>query len=130
FGLPAENAAMQNKVHPRAWTYQNIAAMRDQLKSMGLSIDWTREFATCDEDYYHQQQKLFVDFLEAGLVYRRKSKVNWDPVDQTVLANEQVIDGRAWRSGAVVEQRELNQWAFHISDYAEELLDAIDTLEG
>jgi len=130
FGLPAENAAIQNKVHPKAWTYQNIAAMRDQLKSMGLSIDWTREFATCDESYYHQQQKLFTDFLKEGLVYRRKSRVNWDPVDQTVLANEQVIDGRAWRSGAIVEQRELNQWAFKITDYAEELLTAIDTLDG
>lgn len=130
FGLPAENAAMQKKVHPQAWTYQNIGAMRDQLKSMGLSIDWTREFATCDERYYHQQQILFLDFLDAGLLSRRKSKVNWDPIDQTVLANEQVIDGHAWRSGALVEQRELNQWAFRITDFAEELLEAIDTLDG
>jgi len=130
FGLPAENAAIQNNVHPQSWTKQNIEAMRAQLKSMGLSVDWTREFATCDPEYYAQQQKLFLDFLEAGLVYRRKSRVNWDPVDQTVLANEQVIDGRAWRSGALVEQRELNQWAFRISDYADELLEAIDTLEG
>lgn len=130
FGLPAENAAMEKKIHPQAWTYQNIGAMRDQLKSMGLSIDWTREFATCDENYYHQQQILFLDFLDAGLLSRRKSKVNWDPIDQTVLANEQVIDGHAWRSGALVEQRELNQWAFRITDFAEELLEAIDTLDG
>jgi leucyl-tRNA synthetase len=130
FGLPAENAAMQNKVHPREWTYKNIENMRAQLKSMGLSLDWSREFATCDPEYYAQQQSLFLDFLKEGLVSRRKSKVNWDPIDQTVLANEQVIDGKAWRSGAVVEQRELNQWAFRITDYAAELLDAIDTLDG
>lgn len=130
FGLPAENAAMARGVHPKAWTYQNIEAMRGQLKSMGLSIDWTREFATCDEEYYQHQQKLFLDFLAEGLVSRRKSKVNWDPVDQTVLANEQVIDGRAWRSGAVVEQRELNQWAFRITDFAEDLLQSIDGLDG
>ncbi len=129
FGMPAENAAMQNKVHPRDWTYQNIDTMRAQLKLMGLSIDWTREFATCDVDYYHRQQMLFVDFLKAGLVGRRVSKVNWDPVDQTVLANEQVIDGRGWRSGAEVEQRELAQWVFKITDFAEDLLDAIDGLE-
>ncbi len=103
FGLPAENAAMQNKVDPRAWTYDNIAAMRGQLKTMGLSLDWSREFATCDLDYYHRQQMLFLDLYKAGLAYRKKSKVNWDPVDQTVLANEQVIDGRGWRSGALVE---------------------------
>ena len=101
FGLPAENAAMQNSINPRTWTYDNIAAMRDQLKMMGLSLDWSREFATCDPEYYAQQQKLFLDLLAKGLAYRRKSKVNWDPVDQTVLANEQVIDGRGWRSGAV-----------------------------
>ena len=129
FGLPAENAAMQNKVPARDWTYANIAAMRKQLKSIGLSLDWSREFATCDVAYYHQQQKLFLDFLAAGLVTRKKSKVNWDPVDMTVLANEQVIDGRAWRSGAVVEQRELTQWFLKISDYAEELLEALDTLD-
>jgi leucyl-tRNA synthetase len=129
FGLPAENAAMQNKVHPAEWTYKNISVMRDQLKSMGLSLDWSREFATCDPEYYAQQQKLFLDMLSKDLVYRRKSKVNWDPVDQTVLANEQVIDGRAWRSGALVEQRELDQWAFKISDFAEELLSAIDELD-
>jgi len=129
FGMPAENAAMQNKVHPRDWTYENIATMRDQLKSMGLSLDWSREFATCDVEYYTQQQNLFLKFLEAGLVYRKKSKVNWDPVDMTVLANEQVIDGRGWRSGALVEQRELTQWFFKISDYSEDLLEAIETLD-
>ncbi len=129
FGLPAENAAMQNKVHPKSWTYANIATMRDQLKSIGLGIDWTREFATCDVEYYSKQQKLFLDMLREGLVTRRKSKVNWDPVDMTVLANEQVVDGRGWRSGAVVEQRELNQWAFKVSDYAEDLLEALDTLD-
>ena len=129
FGMPAENAAMQNKVHPREWTYANIATMRDQLKSMGLSLDWSREIATCDPAYYRHQQAMFLAFLEAGLVDRKTAKVNWDPVDQTVLANEQVIDGRGWRSGALVEQRELTQWFFRITDYAEDLLDAIDGLE-
>ncbi|HWV42426.1 leucine--tRNA ligase, partial [Pseudorhodoplanes sp.] len=129
FGMPAENAAMERKVHPKSWTYQNIAAMKAQLQSMGLSLDWAREIATCDPDYYKHQQAMFLDFLEAGLVERKQSKVNWDPVDQTVLANEQVIDGRGWRSGALVEQRELTQWFFKISDYAQELLDAIDTLD-
>jgi len=128
FGLPAENAAIKHKVHPKEWTYKNIDNMRKQLKSMGLSIDWSREFATCDENYYHMQQILFLDMLEEGLVYRRKSKVNWDPIDQTVLANEQVIDGKAWRSGAIVEQRNLNQWAFKIKDYAQDLLEALDNL--
>ncbi len=129
FGMPAENAAMQNKTHPARWTYGNIATMRAQLKAMGLSLDWSREFATCDVDYYHQQQALFLDFLAAGLVERKTSKVNWDPVDQTVLANEQVIDGRGWRSGALVEQCELTQWFFKISDYAQDLLDALDGLD-
>ncbi|MDJ0930521.1 leucine--tRNA ligase [Breoghania sp.] len=129
FGMPAENAAMQNKVHPKGWTYDNIATMRAQLKSMGLSLDWAREFATCDVEYYSQQQHLFLDFLKAGLAYRRKSKVNWDPVDMTVLANEQVIDGRGWRSGAVVEQRELTQWFFKITEFAPELLEALETLD-
>ncbi len=129
FGMPAENAAMQNKTHPAKWTYANIDAMRAQLKSMGLSLDWSREVATCDVSYYGHQQKLFLDFLAAGLVARKKSKVNWDPVDQTVLANEQVIDGRGWRSGAMVEQRELTQWFFKISDYSEELLSALDGLD-
>ncbi|MGI9401561.1 MAG: leucine--tRNA ligase [Rhizobiaceae bacterium] len=129
FGMPAENAAMQNKVHPGEWTYQNIATMREQLKLMGLSIDWSREFATCDPEYYSQQQSLFLDFLEKDLVYRKKSTVNWDPVDQTVLANEQVIDGRGWRSDALVEQRELTQWFFKITDYSEDLLDSLETLD-
>jgi len=129
FGMPAENAAMKNNVHPRDWTYQNIDTMRAQLKTMGLSLDWSREFATCDVDYYHRQQMLFLDFLKAGLVGRRVSKVNWDPVDQTVLANEQVIDGRGWRSGALVEQRDLAQWVFKITDFADELLQALDGLD-
>src|SRR5579862_7633406 len=129
FGLPAENAAVERKVHPREWTYGNIAAMKKQLESMGLSLDWAREVATCDPSYYKHQQKMFLDFAKAGLVAREYRKVNWDTVDQTVLANEQVIDGRGWRSGAVVEQRDLHQWVFKISDYSEELLDALDTLE-
>jgi leucyl-tRNA synthetase len=129
FGMPAENAAMQHNVHPKEWTYQNIASMRGQLKSMGLSLDWSREFATCDVDYYSKQQALFVDFLEKGLVYRKQSKVNWDPVDHTVLANEQVIDGRGWRSGALVEQRELTQWFFRITDFSQDLLDELDNLD-
>ncbi len=129
FGMPAENAAMANKVHPKAWTYDNIAAMKKQLQSMGLSLDWAREIATCDPAYYKHQQKMFLDFLRAGLVERKQSKVNWDPVDQTVLANEQVIDGKGWRSGATVEQRELTQWFFKISDYSEDLLKAIDSLD-
>ena len=130
FGMPAENAAMQNKVHPKDWTYQNIATMKRQLKSMGLSLDWSREFATCDVEYYHRQQMLFVDFLDKGLVYRKQSKVNWDPEDMTVLANEQVIDGRGWRSGALVEQRDLTQWFFKITDYSEDLLASLDDLPG
>jgi leucyl-tRNA synthetase len=129
FGMPAENAAMQNKVHPKKWTYENIDAMKKQLKSMGLSLDWSRELATCDPSYYRHQQKMFLDFWKAGLVERKISKVNWDPVDMTVLANEQVIDGKGWRSGAEVEQRELTQWFFKITDYSQELLDALDTLE-
>ena len=129
FGMPAENAAIDRKVHPKEWTYDNIAAMKKQLQSMGLSLDWAREIATCDPTYYKHQQKMFLDFLQAGLVERKQSKVNWDPVDHTVLANEQVIDGRGWRSGAVVEQRELTQWFFKISDYSEDLLKALDTLE-
>jgi leucyl-tRNA synthetase len=128
FGMPAENAAMEKKSHPGTWTYANIATMRAQLKSMGLSLDWAREFATCDPKYYKHQQRMFLDFLKAGLVARKTSKVNWDPVDHTVLANEQVIDGRGWRSGALVEQRELTQWFLKISDYSEELLSALDGL--
>jgi leucyl-tRNA synthetase len=130
FGMPAENAAIEKGVHPAAWTYENIRVMREQMKPMGFSIDWTREFATCDPEYYAQQQALFLDFLAAGLVTRRSATVNWDPVDMTVLANEQVIDGRGWRSGAPVERRELTQWFFRISDMAEELLAAIDGLDA
>ena len=129
FGMPAENAAMQNKVHPAEWTYDNIAAMRDQLKSMGLSLDWSRELATCDPEYYQQEQSLFLDFLEQDLVYRKMSKVNWDPVDMTVLANEQVIDGCGWRSGAPVEQRELTQWFCRITAFNDQLLAALDELD-
>ncbi|MEL7465594.1 MAG: leucine--tRNA ligase [Pseudomonadota bacterium] len=129
FGLPAENAAVERGVHPATWTYENIAAMRDQLKTIGLSLDWSREFATCDPSYYKHQQRLFIDMMEGGFVHQKSSMVNWDPVDNTVLANEQVIDGKGWRSGAPVERRELTQWFFKISDMAEELLDAIDGLE-
>ncbi len=129
FGLPAENAAIERKVAPKAWTYDNIAAMKKQLQTMGLSLDWSREFATCDPSYYKHQQKMFLDFMKAGLAEREKRKINWDPVDMTVLANEQVIDGRGWRSGAVVEQREMNQWVFKITKYSQELLDALDTLD-
>jgi leucyl-tRNA synthetase len=129
FGLPAENAARDKGVSPRDWTYENIAHMREGLKMLGLSIDWSREFATCDPEYYHQQQKLFLQFYHAGFVYRGEADVNWDPVDQTVLANEQVIDGRGWRSGAVVERRKLSQWFFKITAFAEELLTALDSLD-
>ena len=129
FGLPAENAAIERKVAPKAWTYENIATMKKQLQTMGLSLDWSREFATCDPSYYKHQQKMFLDFLKAGLAEREKRKINWDPVDMTVLANEQVIDGKGWRSGAVVEQREMNQWVFKITKYSQELLDALDTLD-
>src|ERR1700720_2044671 len=129
FGMPAENAAIERKVHPKAWTYDNIAAMKTQLKSMGLSLDWSREIATCDPAYYKQQQKMFLDFLRAGLVERKLGKVNWDPVDRTVLANEQVIDGRGWRSGALVEQREMPQWYFRITQFSEDLLQALDRLD-
>src|SRR5262249_18457570 len=125
FGLPAENAAMERHVHPGGWTRQNIGAMRDQLQSLGLAIDWSREFATCDASYYKHQQALFLAFWKQGLVYRKKQKVNWDPVDQTVLANEQVVDGRGWRSGAPVETRELEQWMFKVTAYSDDLLEAI-----
>ncbi|MEH2481287.1 leucyl-tRNA synthetase [Nitrobacteraceae bacterium AZCC 2146] len=129
FGLPAENAAIERKVAPKAWTYDNIASMKKQLQTMGLSLDWAREFATCDPSYYKHQQKMFLDFMKVGLAEREKRKINWDPVDMTVLANEQVIDGRGWRSGALVEQREMNQWVFKITKYSQELLDALDTLD-
>jgi leucyl-tRNA synthetase len=129
FGLPAENAAIERKVAPKAWTYDNIAAMKKQLRSIGLSLDWSREFATCDPSYYKHQQKMFLDMLGAGLAEREKRKLNWDPVDMTVLANEQVIDGRGWRSGAIVEQREMSQWVFKITKYSQELLSALDGLD-
>ncbi|MGE0500715.1 MAG: leucine--tRNA ligase [Rhizobiaceae bacterium] len=129
FGLPAENAARDNRVNPRSWTYQNIEAMKAQLKTMGLSLDWAREIATCDPSYYKHQQKMFLDFWRAGLAERRSAKVNWDPVDMTVLANEQVIDGKGWRSGAPVEQRDLTQWFFKITSMSQELLDGLDTLD-
>jgi leucyl-tRNA synthetase len=128
FGMPAENAAMERGGHPKDWTYGNIADMKAQMKPLGLSIDWSRELATCDPEYYGQQQAMFIDMMEAGLVYRKAAVVNWDPVDMTVLANEQVIDGKGWRSGAAVERRELTQWFFRISDYSEELLSALDGL--
>ena len=130
FGLPAENAAIKNKTAPAKWTYSNIEHMRGQLKTMGYAIDWSREFATCKPDYYAHEQRMFVRLLKKGVAYRKNSVVNWDPVDQTVLANEQVIDGRGWRTGAVVEKREIPQWFLRITDYAQELLDALDRLDG
>ena len=129
FGMPAENAAMEKKVHPGEWTRANIAAMRAQLKRLGFALDWSRELATCEPDYYGQEQALFLDLQAAGLVYRKESAVNWDPVDMTVLANEQVIDGRGWRSGALVERRKLSQWFLKITDFAEDLLDGLSTLD-
>jgi leucyl-tRNA synthetase len=129
FGMPAENAALERKTHPAAWTYANIDAMKRQLKSMGLSLDWSREIATCNVAYYKHQQAIFLKLLEKGLAYRGPGKVNWDPVDQTVLANEQVIDGRGWRSGALVEQREMQVWYFKISEFADDLLKALGTLD-
>jgi len=129
FGMPAENAAMEKKVHPGAWTRSNIEAMKAQLKRIGFALDWTREFATCDPEYYGHEQALFLDMYAAGLVYRRSSEVNWDPVDMTVLANEQVIDGKGWRSGAEVEKRKLDQWFLKITDFAEDLLDGLGDLK-
>src|SRR6478609_9266609 len=129
FGMPAENAAMEQGVHPAGWTYQNIATMKAQLKRLGFALDWSRELATCDPAYYGHEQALFLDLYAAGLVYRRQSAVNWDPVDQTVLANEQVIDGRGWRSGALVEKRQLNQWFLKITHFAQDLLEGLGTLE-
>ena len=130
FGLPAENAAIENNTSPKKWTYENISTMRDQLKSMGLSIDWEREFATCDRSYYHQQQKLFLKFFRDELVYKKESLVNWDPVENTVLANEQVIDGKGWRSGADVEQKKLSQWFFKITAYGDKLLDSLESMQN
>ncbi|HET8535342.1 MAG TPA: leucine--tRNA ligase, partial [Sphingomicrobium sp.] len=129
FGMPAENAAMERGVHPDGWTRSNIAAMRDQLKRLGFALDWSREVATCDPEYYGHEQALFLDLYEAGLVYRKESEVNWDPVDHTVLANEQVIDGKGWRSGAPVERRKLSQWFLKITDFADELVDGLKTLD-
>ncbi|HEY0148039.1 MAG TPA: leucine--tRNA ligase [Allosphingosinicella sp.] len=129
FGMPAENAAMEKKVHPGAWTRSNIETMKAQLKRIGFALDWSRELATCDPEYYGHEQALFLDLYEAGLVYRKQSEVNWDPVDMTVLANEQVIDGRGWRSGALVERRKLSQWFLKITDFAEELLDGLGELD-
>jgi len=129
FGLPAENAARERGIHPAKWTWDNIAAMRTELQRIGLSLEWEREFATCDPAYYGHQQKLFLDLWRAGLAERKESWVNWDPVDGTVLANEQVIDGRGWRSGAPVERKQLSQWFLKITAYAQELLDALRTLE-
>ena len=130
FGMPAENAAMEKSVHPKEWTYKNIESMRKQLKSLGLAIDWDKEFATCDDDYIKHQQNIFIDFLENDLAYRKESEVNWDPVDKTVLANEQVIDGLGWRSGAPVERRKLNQWFLKISDFSDDLLMGLEELEN
>lgn len=130
FGLPAENAAFDNSCHPKDWTLSNIKTMRGQLQSFGFSYDWKKEIATCDENYYKHQQRFFIELFNAGLIYRKESEVNWDPVDNCVLANEQVIDGRGWRSGAIVEKRNLKQWFMRITDYAEELLQGIQSLKG
>ena len=130
FGLPAENAAIENNVSPKDWTEKNIKKMKTQLKSLGFSYDWRREFKTCDEDYYKWEQWLFCELFKKGLVVREEAEVNWDPVDQTVLANEQVIDGKGWRSGANVERKVISQWSFKIEDYASELLSDLDLLDG
>jgi len=130
FGLPAENAAIQNKLHPGVWTKKNIAVMKNQLQRLGLSIDWDKEVSTCDENYYKQQQVIFSFFFKKGLVYKKESYVNWDPIDQTVLANEQVIDGKGWRSGATVEKKKLSQWFLNITKYSDELLESLENLKG
>ena len=130
FGMPAENAAKQNNLNPKTWTETNIKVMKSQLKMLGLSIDWDREISTCSPDYFKHQQKIFLDLYDKGLVYRKESYVNWDPVDKTVLANEQVIDGKGWRSGAIVERKKLNQWFFKISHFSEELLNSLETLDN
>src|SRR6476660_2599993 len=129
FGMPAENAAMERKVHPGEWTWANIDTMREQLKRLGFALDWSREFATCDPTYYGHEQALFLDLFDAGLVYRKESEVNWDPVDMTVLANEQVIDGKGWRSGATVERRKLAQWFLKITEFADDLLEGLEALD-
>ena len=128
FGMPAENAARENNLDPKTWTESNITKMKTQLKKLGLSIDWDREISTCSEDYYKQQQNFFLELLEKKLVYRKENYVNWDPVDETVLANEQVIDGKGWRSGATVERKKLSQWFFNISKFSQDLLDGLDEL--
>ena len=130
FGMPAENAAIKNSVHPRDWTYQNIEEMRFQLKQLGLSYDWEREIKTCDKDYYIHEQRFFLDLLKNDLAYKKESYVNWDPVDNTVLANEQVIDGKGWRSGAEVIQKKLSQWFLKITYFAEDLIENLNELEG
>jgi leucyl-tRNA synthetase len=130
FGLPAENAAIQNNVPPASWTHKNIDYMRDQLKKLGYAYDWNREIATCDPSYYRWEQLFFTKLFKLGLVYKKQAEVNWDPVDKTVLANEQVVDGRGWRSGAVVEKRSIPQWFIKISDFSQELLDDLETLSG
>ena len=130
FGMPAENAARQNNLDPKTWTESNIKTMRSQLKKLGLSIDWDKEISTCSEDYYKHQQEFFLDLYDKGLVYRKENYVNWDPVDETVLANEQVVDGKGWRSGATVERKKLNQWFFNISKFSEDLLKGLDALEN
>ena len=129
FGMPAENAARQNKLDPKSWTEKNISVMKSQLKKLGLSIDWDREISTCSSDYYRHQQEFFLELYDKGLVYKKENYVNWDPVDQTVLANEQVIDGKGWRSGAVVERKKLNQWFFKITEFSEELLTNLEKLD-
>ena len=128
FGMPAENAARQNNLDPETWTNSNITNMKRQLKKLGLSIDWDREISTCSPEYYKHQQKLFLDLYDKGLVYRKEQYVNWDPVDETVLANEQVIDGKGWRSGAIVERKKLNQWFFNITNFSQELLEGLNSL--
>tara|TARA_B100000035_G_scaffold249075_1_gene217849 strand:- start:827 stop:1519 length:693 start_codon:yes stop_codon:yes gene_type:complete len=130
FGMPAENAARQNNLDPKKWTNENIKNMKAQLKALGLSIDWEREISTCSPEYYKHQQLFFLDLLDKGLVYRKENYVNWDPVDQTVLANEQVINGRGWRSGAIVERKKLNQWFFNITKFSNELLNDLDNLQN
>ena len=130
FGMPAENAARQNKLDPKTWTEKNISVMKSQLKKLGLSIDWDKEISTCSPDYYKHQQEFFLELYDKGLVYRKESYVNWDPVDKTVLANEQVIDGKGWRSGAIVERKKLNQWFFKITNFSKELLESLDSLNN
>ena len=128
FGMPAENAAKQNNLDPKEWTNRNIKTMKNQLKKLGLSLDWEREISTCDKEYYKHQQNFFLELFDKGLVYRKENYVNWDPVDETVLANEQVIDGKGWRSGATVERKKLSQWFFNISKFSQDLLDGLDEL--